>query len=322
LTQSFSFVTLKQTFKKMKFFYPFPLLFIFVLSSCTKPLPVTPDMEDSTITEPPIVQPAEPEWVISETSADYGGGVNCGYDSKTRKLAYFRRGNSIDSNKLFYNKNGQLSYLLLKTWTDRGWGYEAQMFRHDALGRVSKVIIQSLTSEVADTNRISPDQYGHLDYDSLVYDNRNNLTGIYKFQTPGQYPLQSIYKLSYDDSNHLIKVVATYEAGGNYSAKDSIAFSDFSDKINPFYRDFKFYPLLNYWYYLIYFMPYGALNEFMTLNKYLPNKITTISDGGFSTRYVMYTFNEDSLPTRYYLSYFSWGGYYFNYTACKYIRLD
>jgi len=110
--------------------------------------------------------------VLSETFAHQGGGIVCGYDPKTKRLAYFQPHNSPDTNKLYYNENNQLSYLLWKIKDGSGFGYLANIFLHDNYGRVSKVYFETVTNELVDTTELF--EHPSDPHDSLSYDDRNN----------------------------------------------------------------------------------------------------------------------------------------------------
>ena len=112
----------------------------------------------------------------------------------------------------------------------------------------------------------------------------------------------------------LAKVVFTEENGSVYSRIDSIQFTGYTTSINPFYKDFKYYPYYPNSY-RITFLPYGGLQQFMTWNKYLFSTIKLSDSDG--TKYLFYSFDNNQLAVRYFIGLFPWDAneHYENYTA-------
>jgi hypothetical protein len=132
--------------------------------------------------------------------------------------------------------------------------------------------------------------------------------------------MEGFYEFSYQPANDsLLSKVVYIQPGIAEVHVDSIEFTGYTHTLNPYYRDFQFYPY-QLSIYRITFLPYGHMQEFMVFNKYLCSTVK-LSDAD-ATKYVFYTYDANGLPVRYFIGLYSWdaNGLYENYTACAYLK--
>ena len=149
-------------------------------------------------------------------------------------------------------------------------------------------------------------------YDSLTYDSKKRIAASYRMYYDNNNNYQSYisyyYKFSYQPANDsLLSKVELYnmDTAGNFRVAESLTYTTFDNRTNPFFKGFSLYGLLTPYVTHFYNLPNtysSSLPEFLNATPYNCNKIVlshpTMNETFTSA--INYTYNTDSLPIKAY----------------------
>jgi hypothetical protein len=221
---------------------------------------------------------------------NYGTKVYFTYDTINKRYSnwysYYKSIN-YDTTYIYYNDNGKIWYMKNRAYS----GTAITVFEYNSDGLLSKLYAKTdLSTDTSNPYYISA-------YDSLVYNDKKQIASSYTIYADG---IGDYFNFYFDENNDsLLKKLKYYSlsATGQFILNDTIEYSSYDNRPNPFNRYFSNFGFYN-----------GRTNGFFPLPRYMiqgPGNVFSTLSANNCTRAkglpINYTYNSDLMPVKCYV---------------------